>query len=178
MNLTTTKLGWRLWQCHLLMIIPGFIAFSTNDFTQTNKIITAVATVFFVGILLIMYYNEANRCAGYDMTYHQDGGLWKGLLGGLLSGVPGLVVLALSAVVPVPAFLSFFPTFPEDWYGVYMAVYQGLLSFTGDGLLIKLCLLLIPPLVSMIGYLTGRKNKNLMDQVQMGIHQMVYEQKK
>lgn len=178
MNLTTTKLGWRLWQCHLLMIIPGFIAFATNDFTKTNKIITAVATVFFLGILFIMCYNEANRCAQNDRKYNQEGGPWKGLLAGLLASVPGLAVLGLSFLVPVPAFLSFFPTFPEDWYRVYMVVYEGLLSFTGDGLWIKLSLLLTQPLVSMIGYLTGRHNKNLMEQMQTGVSHLVYEQKK
>ncbi len=179
MNLTlsTPKLALRLWQSHLMMIVFGFIAFCTNDFTETNKIITALATVFFLGIYFMLCYNEANRCAKNDVNQNRDGGVFKGLTAGLLATVPAVLVLFLSMVVPVPPILSFFPTFPEDWYRVYMVVYDGLLSFTGAGLVMKLCILLPLPLISALGYCTGRKNKNLMEDLESGINKLIYEKK-
>ncbi|MBE7042988.1 MAG: hypothetical protein E7399_05780 [Ruminococcaceae bacterium] len=179
MNLTlsTPKLALRLWQSHLLMIVLGFIAFDTNDFIETNKVITGIATVFFLGIYFILCYNEANRCAKNDVNHKCDGGCKKGLVAGLLATVPALLILLLSKVIPIPEFLSFFPTFPEDWYRLYMAIYEGLLSFTGDGLLMKLLIMLPLPLVSTLGYCTGRKKKNLMEDLEGGLHKLVYEKK-
>lgn len=179
MNLTlsTPKLALRLWQSHLLMIVFGFIAFCTNDFTETNKIITALATVFFLGVYLMLCYIEANRCAKNDVNQNRDGGVFKGLAAGLLATVPAVLVLFLSMLIPVPPILSFFPTFPEDWYRVYMVVYDGLLSFTGAGLVMKLVILLPLPLMSTLGYTTGRKKKNLMENLERGMTRLIYEKK-
>ena len=178
LNLSTPKLALRLWQSHLIMIILGFIAFATNDFIETNKIITVIATVFFLGIYLILCYNESNRCAKNDINQGKDGGILKGLWAGLLATLPAILVWGLSQVVPVPPILSFFPTFPESWYRVYMVVYRGLLSFTEITLLTDLLILLPLPLVSTLGYCTGRQKKNLMENLESGINKLVYETKK
>lgn len=177
-TLSTPKLALRLWQSHLMMIVLGFIAFVSNDLIETNKVITAIATAFFVGIYWILCYNEANRCGKNDANQKCDGGKMKGLLAGLLATVPAVLVWMISLYLPIPEFLSFFPTFPDDWYRVYMVVYEGLLSFTGAGTMMKLLILLPLPVMSFLGYCTGRKKKNLLENVESGIQKMVYEKKK
>lgn len=178
LNLSTPKLALRLWQSHLIMIVLGFIAFATNDFIETNQIITVIATIFFLGIYLILCYNESNRCAKNDVNQGKDGGILKGLWAGLLATLPAILVWFLSGIIPIPEFLSFFPTFPESWYQVYMVMYRGLLSFIGTNLLTEVIILLPLPLVSTLGYCTGRQKKNLMENLESGINKLVYETKK
>lgn len=176
-TLSTPKLALRLWQSHLIMIVFGFIAFASNDFIQTNRIITALATVFFLLIYLILCYNESNHCAKNDVVQKRDGGTAKGIKAGLLASVPGIFILLLDSVVPFPSFLQSFDTLPHSWYRIYMIVYEGLLSFTGSSLPMKLLILIPLPACSIIGYCTGRKNKNLMAQLEQKFNRLIYEKK-
>lgn len=170
MNLTlsTPRLALRIWQSHLIMIVIGFIVFATNRFTETNPLITAFATVFLLFIFYVLCYNETNRCGKNDVNQGRDGGIWKGLIAGVIASVPGVVLLVISC----------FFTMPQAWYRLYMIVYEGLLSFTGETWMMKLLILLPMPAVSMIGYCTGRKGWSIIDKLQDGMNKMVYEKRK
>lgn len=169
MNLTlsTPRLALRLWQSHLIMIVFGFIVFATNDFTKTHPVITGLATAFLLMIYFILCYNEANRCGKNDVNQGKDGGPLKGLFAGLLAALPGAVLYGA----------GFFFTMPQAWYRLYMVVFEGLLSFTGEGWLMKLAILLPLPLISGIAYGSGRKGRNLVETVQKGLTKLVYQEK-
>ena len=102
------------------------------------------------------------------MNQGRDGGALKGLYAGLLATIPGALLYGV----------GFFFTMPQAWYRLYMVVYEGLLSFTGEGWLMKLIILLPLPVISAVAYHNGRKGKNLVESMQNGVRNLVYEKKK
>ena len=168
LTLSIPGLALRLIQSHLMMLVIGFLVFATNDFIETNRVITVLATLFLLFIAFVLCYNEAYRCARNDQNQGRDGGPWKGLLAGLLAAVPGAALYAA----------GYFFAPAAAWYRLYMVVYEGLLSLIGETDVTQLAVLLLLPLVSWLAYFSGRKNKNWIGLLQSDLTKLMYEKKK
>ena len=187
---------------HIAMMFMAFIIFGTNSFTLKHPIINIIASILLIGIYLIVFYCDAFKITTVNIRNKVKP--VTPVVSWIVLYIIPVILLVWMSVAPIEYGRYEAVESPETtvsqtedtenaeevaepelkytkigirqqaWFELYMSPYKGIYHLTGQSMITYIVSLLLMPIMSLLGYINGKRGVDIMKRAEDKYRRMVY----
>ncbi len=156
----------------LTMLVFSFIVFASSNLTLNNTWLNIIMSVLIVFVYLTLFFSDS-RNATAESIKKGEKPVFAPIAAIAVTVVP-LALLVWGVLSPLPYDKGIRQ---EAWFELFMFMYKGVYHMCDSSIICHIITLIPMPVVSVLGYVCGKKNYDPMKAASEKLNKMMYKDK-